>query len=290
MRWGWGLLPVFLAGPAVAQTVSAPLQCTGAAQVADLPLEIRETSGLARSGLESGRFWTHNDGNSPELFAVDENGAIHRRLTITGVTLHDWEEIESAPCEGGHCLYIADIGDNDGKRPAIAIYEVLEPGAAVTEVAPRRVYTARYPDGPQDAEAMFRLPSGDMYVVSKGRQRGISLFRYRDGVAGQPGAFEHVRELGPRPSDQQDRVTAASASPNGEWVAIRTYRTLTVYRTADLLGNGAPHLRMPLDQLKQKQGEGIVLDDAGTIWSSSEAEKSKDRPSIARLSCALTRP
>ena len=51
-------------------------------------------------------------------------------MSITGARVEDWEALASAPCGKGSCLYVADIGDNDGKRSDITIYRVPEPAKA----------------------------------------------------------------------------------------------------------------------------------------------------------------
>jgi hypothetical protein len=211
----------------------------------NLPLsrDIVESSGLALSRRTPGVLWTHNDsGHEPYLYAVDSTGATLGRVRVTGATLIDWEDMASGPCDAGNCLFIGDIGDNSGRRDSISIYVVPEPAPTDTATAPATVLTLRYPDHPRDAEAMFVLPNGDLYLVSKGRRDSVALFRISK-AAQQPvtlTTLERVRALWPRPRDGDDRVTGASASPDGRRIAIRTYRTLVVFATADLLGQGLP--------------------------------------------------
>src|SRR4051812_481526 len=78
--------------------------------------EAPEASGMAISRRIQGRLWVHNDSGAPVVFGVDENGRVVQRVSITGATLRDWEDIAVAPCAGGSCLYIADIGDNEAHR------------------------------------------------------------------------------------------------------------------------------------------------------------------------------
>ena len=262
--------------------------CTVEQALIAIPDEVRETSGLAAGRRNPGVFWTHNDsGFEPFLFALGPDGALKARVRVTGATVTDWEDIEMAECAGGSCLYIADIGDNAGRRSVVTIYEVQEPDLTATQVAPVRVIQARYADGPQDAEAFFKLPGGEMFVVSKGRHGAIKLYRYSAAGANGQGTLQLVREIAPHPADQLDRVTAATSSPDGKWVAIRTYRNLHLYRLADLTANGGPALTYSLASLGEKQGESITLSNDGTLWLTSEAENRKDKPTIGRLSCVL---
>ena len=275
---------------AVAQAVSPVAgTCSVASATRALSADVRETSGLARGRTNPDVLWTHNDsGNQPEIYALGEDGTVRARVAVSGVVFTDWEDLEAGSCTAGHCLYIADIGDNAGRRSHISIYELTEPALSATTVAASRVIEARYADGPQDAEALFRLPSGEFYIVTKGRQKSIKLYRLSMAGANGRGTLQLVREIAPQPSAEPDRVTAATMSPNGEWVAIRTYANLYLYRTADLLQDGGvPAVTYSLLPLAEKQGESITLADDGTLWMTSEAERKKDLPTMASLKCTL---
>jgi hypothetical protein len=265
----------------------APPACTVEQPMTSLPAEVRETSGLAWGRANRDVLWTHNDsGGSPEIFALDLNGTVRARIPVKGASAVDWEDMDSGPCGNQNCLYVADIGDNAGKRKSVAIYEITEPILPAQEAMVRRVLSANYADGAQDAEAFFRLPSGEMYLVSKGRHRDIALYHLRADQQGGTGTLQRVRSIAPHPEDELDRVTAATASPNGHWVAIRTYRTLQIYRTPELLAGGPPFIRFSLAELGERQGESVALDDQGAVWSTSEAELA-GAPTLAKLSCGL---
>ncbi|HEY0306118.1 MAG TPA: hypothetical protein VGC44_14190 [Longimicrobiales bacterium] len=264
--------------------------CTVAMAMRPIATEVRETSGLARGRLNPDIFWTHNDsGNEPVLFALGQDGKIRTRIPVRNVTVTDWEDLEAAACDGQNCLYLADIGDNPGIRKDITIYEVLEPSLNDREARVKQSIRATYPDGAQDAEAFFRLPNGNMYIVTKGRHKSIKLYQLSLAGANGQTTLQLIRELLPRPQAESGRVTAATASPGGNWVAIRTYGSLYLYRTAELLGGGAPALTQSLTDLRERQGESIALDDDGTIWLTSEAERQEDEPTMISLRCVLPR-
>ena len=255
-----------------------------------LPAEARETSGLARSALHSDRFWTHNDaGGQPELFALDARGLLIRRVRVNGATMTDWEDVATASCNGESCLYIADIGDNDGDRDHIVIYRIPEPADHAVETAAAVALRVRFPDGPRDAEALFTDSAGNLYLVNKGRREPIFLYRHPAGHADGIATLERVRELFPQPANDLDRVTGAAASPDGRWVAIRTYRALYFYAAAELIAGDAAvqPLVADLSAVGESQGEGVILTDDGTVWLSSEAESNDAMPSLSRLRCTL---
>lgn len=240
-----------------AEASPAALECEVIRSSTALPDEVRETSGLARSGRDQALLWTHNDaGNEPLIYAFDRSGRLVQRVRVVGADLTDWEDVEAAPCGDASCLYLADIGDNDSNRERVTIYRVAEPAAGASRTAPADALHARFPDGPKDAEALFAHGSGDLYVVNKGRREGIGLYRYAaPHRAGETGTLEHVRQLFPEPRNDADRVTAASATSDGRWVGIRTYRTLYLYRTDRLLGEDAVEATVvDLSSLGEAQG------------------------------------
>ena len=241
--------------------------------------------------MDSSLFWTHNDaGNRAELFGLGGDGQVRERVRVTGATLVDWEDLEAARCGADPCLYVADIGDNDGERESITIYRVPEPAAGSSRTVGAEALRARYPDGPRDAEALFAAPSGDLFIVTKGRPGPATLYRLpspqpTDRVA----ALERVREIFPEPDDPDDRVTAATTTPDGRWVGIRTYRALYLYPLDDLVGTAPLQPRVAdLSSLPGHQGEAIAMANDGTVWLSSEAEDDDARPLWSRLHCALT--
>ncbi len=110
------------------QADSAPT-CKPAGSVMRLA-ELPEASGLVASRVTPGRLWAHNDSGKTEVFALDAKGTVTGRVSISGAALEDWEALASGACADGTCLYIADIGDNNGKRKEIIIYRVPEPAKA----------------------------------------------------------------------------------------------------------------------------------------------------------------
>jgi len=285
------------AGPGVADVLPAghatgpayqDSACRPTGKSLALPVEVRETSGLARGRRDPNVLWTHNDsGFEPVLYALNTEGRILGRVRVQGATLVDWEDIAAGPCPGGSCLFIADIGDNGRAREFVTVYSVPEPAVDARTTAQARQFRLRFPDGAQDAEAMFILPSGALYLVSKGRHGAIRLYRAPEGYeSGSVATLEAVKELWPTPQDERNRVTSATATPDGKWVAIRTYRTLYVYPAAELVaGRPSTPMRVDLAPLREKQGEGLTATDDGTVWLTSEAERKKDVPSMSRLEC-----
>lgn len=283
---------VSVPGPAAAQhSAPAPVEpvCRVIQSGLPLPAVLQETSGLARSSRDPNVFWTHNDGNKSELFAIDGNGQLLSRTRVIGALLTDWEDIETGSCGNGGCLYIADIGDNNSNRQHITIYRIEEPAIGAATTGQAVPLHARYPDGARDAEALFSDGSGNLYIVSKGREGPVTLYRYRARATPVAMAtLERVRDLFPLPKNERDRVTSATSSPTGKWIGVRTYRTLYLYDAQQLLNGGVAQPRQAdLSMLAEAQGEALVLSDDGDVWLSSEAERKGAPPRLSRLRCDL---
>jgi hypothetical protein len=276
------------------RAAAAEAQCAVLRKELSLPEGLSESSGLAESRIRPGVYWTHNDsGHDSDLFAVDPDGQLIDQVTVQGATNRDWEDIASGRCpeDSGNCLYIADTGDNagGGGKHTVRLAVVAEPAAGATTAAARE-FSARLPGKRTDIEAMALLPDGRIYLVSKGIDEDIQLFRWPTPlVAGTEATLERVRRLAPKAEELGDRVTGASASPDGRWVAVRTYAALAFYRTADFLGTGGPVSQLDLEPLGESQGEAVSLANDGTVLLTSEGTGRHIPGTIARLRCMLPR-
>lgn len=258
--------------------------------VGTVPAAVGEASGLAASRAHPGIFWTHNDsGGDADLFAIDSAGRLLGRMRVTGAHNVDWEDIALGPCPAGDCLYIADTGDNHARREIAAIYRVAEPSPDATATAPADRLPIAFPDGPRDVEALFIDPAGNLFLVSKGTHGPIALYRYPAPL--RPGdtiLLTRVQELAPHPPLPTRRVTAADASPDGRWVAIRTYIEVAFFRLLDdrLVPLPDP-TTFPLPNPAEPQGEALAFRRDGAIFLASENGPHDAPGPITRLACRL---
>jgi hypothetical protein len=261
------------------QTQAGPcLVVDGPANLPDIP----EASGLAISRRTPGVIWAHNDsGNAAVLFALDASGAVRGRVRLP-IRTRDWEDVSAARCPSGDCLYIADIGDNSLARRSLQIYRVPEPSPDDTQTARPEVFSAAYADGPHNAEAAFVIDD-DLFVITRDR-RG-RLYRSKLSLANQRElTLERIGELG------LEAVTDAEASPDAALIVVRTSHEAVLYRTEDLIrGAVIPTLRVPLDGLREPQGEGVALDASGMLYLASEGRPWNRAGRLLGLRCTLPR-
>lgn len=271
--------------------------CAGGSPVCDppvhlgtLPHAVGESSGLAASRTWPGVIWTHNDsGDGPFLYAVDTTGAALGRVRVRGAAAMDWEDLAAGPCDGRACLYIADTGNNARNRDTATIYLLPEPRPTDTVSAPARHLNIRYPSGTPDAEAVFVLPGPSLYVVTKGVRVPITVYRYPGPL--RPGrlvTLHRVQRLSPGPVALPDQVTGATATPDGKWIALRTYTGIHFYRLARgrLRRAAGDSTGIALAALEEPQGEGISYAAGGRFFLSSERGLDTIAP-LSALRCTL---
>jgi hypothetical protein len=234
---------------------------------------VPEASGIAVSRRVPGLVWTHNDSGEPLLFGFGRSGG-PSRVTVAGGDVRDWEDLALWK---GH-LYIADIGDNRGSRKRITLYRVPEPAAGATTTAAAEAFHAVYPDQPRDAEAL--LLTDQIFIVTK--EVPPRLYRFPTPL--KPGTTMSLQLV--RPLNERIRITGASASPDGRWVALRANRTLLFYRAEDF-ATGGDAIRVDLTGLKEPQGEGVAFGSGNEIYLVSEAGGNAAAGVLTRLNCAL---
>ena len=261
---------------AALQQVPPPTRLTGVFQRPDL----RESSGVAVSRAHRGVLWTHNDsGDGPFIYATDSAGKDLGAWRVTGANANDWEDMSIGPCPTttATCLYLADTGDNGETRASVTVYAVPEPAPADSTrvTAPASALQLTYPGGPSDVEAIYVTGDGTLFLVTKGRSRGVRLLRVPRSAwtAAGPVAAELVQQLPIMPDPLAGRrVTGAAVSPDGARVAVRTYAELYIFspQAGGTLGpNPAVCWLGPLEP----QGEAVAFLDATTLVLTSEASR-----------------
>lgn len=274
---------------ALADSAAGGFACRQDAAGIRLPATLHESSGLALSA-GGDALWTHNDSGRPVLALVGFDGRQRGQVAVTGATLTDWEDIAAGPCPGsGRCLFVGDIGDNNASRRRITIYRVPEPGPGDAQTMQAEALEATYPEGPQDAEALFVLPDGGVYVVTKGETGPVAVYELpRTARPGVVSSLRRVAQLNAAEVNRRERITGAAASPDGQWLALRTLRAVSFYRTGNL---AAGDLGTPLTQdvrpLNEPQGEGVEVGPGGVVYLSSEGGKKETPATLSRLTCRL---
>ena len=262
--------------------------CDGARNIAALPAQLREASGVATSERHAGILWAHNDSGEPIIFAIDTLGNERARVRLD-VPNTDWEDIDVAPCPEGSCIYLGAIGDNLQRRQDRAVLRFPEPAlTGHPRIKPVRL-RYRLPGAAHDTEAMFVMPDARIFLITKGRSGPITVFRFPDEPSSdEVNQLEEMQQLTPGLVQLPDMVTGAGATPDGKVIAIRTYSTLQLYsfdgtRLAPrLAGTG-----FDLQPLGEFQGEGVDVMRNGSVYLVSEKGLGDADPPLSKVSCSL---
>lgn len=274
-------------------------------ELAPLPPELREASGLAVSRTQPGVLWSHNDsGDAPTLYAIDLKGRLLAKVAVANANAIDWEDIAAGPCPDDDakvpsCLYIADTGNNNQSRNVLTIFIVPEPMIAGANPSQplqvkARSFRFRYPGTPEDTEALAVLPNGDLTIVTKGRTPTISFFSFakaniaRGLTMPEPLTAVFEGDSGIAPNQTIGRwVTAAALSPDGKTLAVRTYSEIFFYVLEESSqGRHWRDLHRPcfLGEV-EPQGEAIGYLDEQTLIIGSETSQGK-QGMLHRVQCS----
>jgi hypothetical protein len=239
-----------------------------------------EVSGIARSELNPGLIWAHNDsGSPPRLWSVAADGSILGYLEIRARNV-DWEDVAIAPGpDGVPWIHLADIGDNLGRRSQVWLHRFPEPAMTSGVVADVESLEIIYPDGPTDAEALIVDPiTGDTFIITRAPSGRSTVLRVPVGAWLQDATVaESVATIDFGPLSF---ATAADISADGSIIAVRTYGDVWLWErdlgeTVDQ-ALGGPRCRAPAPG--EPQGEAIALYEGGYI-TVSEGE----RPMVYRF-------
>jgi hypothetical protein len=245
------------------------------------------------------------EGDSGDLYALTEDGRSLGFLGLPGVRLFDLEDIAAAACPDfrGSCLWLADTGDNNQRRPQVAIYAVLEPEVSssrpLVHAKAEHIwrFPVAYPEGPIDSEALVVAPDlSSLFLFEKSATDRARVFELKspfvEAEVGQMTQIAVVRSPGvPIPMGQM--ITGADLHPSGDRLLIRVYSGSFEYQlesSADLTALPELEPRMvALGPLTETQGEAIAYDGTGRgVWTVSERSARSTVQPLHHYSCPST--
>lgn len=265
------------------------------------PGKLPEISGLAASHRTDGVLWAHNDsGDSPVLTAIDTTGSALGTLTLP-VDSEDFEDIATAACPDGtgHCIWVADIGNNLLLRDTVYVYAAREPDVTRGDGAwtPDKTWTypIRYPGGPANAEALVVAADGSaLWILEKVEAPTARVFGTTAALT--PNLVMKLSEIAefsaPGVAIEKGRlITGADLHPNQLDLAVRVYTGSFVYRLPNPLDFGAlgelePQL-VAYGPFSEPQGEAIAwaAEEPVLYTASEDAELTGQQP-LHRYQCA----
>lgn len=278
------LLTLLLAGCVAAQDARLELQ-----PLADFPGELTETSGLAQ--WQQG-FVSHNDsGNDPALFVLDDDGNITSRHAVTLDNI-DWEDI----AVHGDTLYLADIGNNGGRRRDLRILPLVANGDGFTPQTPIEFrYAEQHNFKPPhyqhnfDAEALTWVEDELWLLTKRWLDQQTAVYPLSPGAS--PALLSEQQRL-----NTDMLVTGADYDANTQTLLLVGYSRNWFYRRAwlwlypvrDGRVDEAGGRRFLLSS--NGQFEGIALGHDGAIYFTREGRDTNLFRSRQSLAALLTEP
>jgi hypothetical protein len=245
---------------------------------------ITEASGLAASRNNKGLFWTHNDSKDPNrLFLFDENGRDKGTFYIDKATNRDWEDLEMVTIKNIPYIYVADIGDNDGKHEKKYIYRFKEPTIKLSNKpildTLRGVETIviKYPDANRNAEClMIDQKTYDMYIVSKFEDK-VVVYQIP-----YPQSTTQINVAKPIATLPMTFVTAGTISLDNQEILIKNADNVFYWKRKKDESIVAA-LKRPatvLPYVKEPQGEAIAFAFDGSGYYTVSEIKKKVKPHL----------
>lgn len=246
---------------------------------------INEASGIAKSIVNPGKLWTHNDsGGKPELYLIDTTGETSSTFYIEGINSRDWEDIATGPGpeDGKSYIYVADIGDNMSAHSSYKIYRIPEPsvstsGNAQDTIRQVDVIAYVYPDGPRDAETLMIDPlTRDIYVISK---RDTHEHIYRAAFPQSTTEVFTIEKTGEIPINIGgifDQIVGGDISSDGMEILLKSYVTVYYWQRESAstsiteLLNTSP-IKLPYVVEPQGEAIGFAIDN-NSYYTLSESQ------------------
>jgi hypothetical protein len=217
---------------------------------------IAESSGMAVDPAGN-MYWTVNDsGDRGVAYGIGLDGKVQGTLNFRAQPI----DVEAVAVHDDR-LYVADIGDNNGRRNFVRVFYFNDPRANGLTVT-YHAYDFSYPDGAHNAETLLVNDSGRLFIVTKGQDGAIYAAPKKPDRQG----VNELKKVGSAPSD----VTDGTFLPDGDKIALLTYSEITVIDASTyevLASSRIPH---------QPQAESLTLSlDEQSLLVGSEGKKSK---------------
>ena len=249
--------------------------------ITELPHQIKEASACEISKA-SDLIWTIEDqGNKNILFGFDKKGTLQKKIKITNVKNHDWEDLTSDD-EGN--IYIGDFGNNDNERKNLAIYKINAEDLAKDEAQASEIIQFYYPEQtefpPKKKNRIFDVESfffyqNQFYLFTKNRSSKsdgtTNLYRVENNPNKKIPA-QKLSSFVTCDNFNHCAVTSAAISPDKKKVAILTSDKVWIFRDFknDDFFSGKSE-KIELNHFTQK--EGLCFENDHSILITDEASK-----------------
>ncbi len=196
---------------------------------------------------------------------MKRTGELLAEFRVTGAVLEDWEDI-AADDKGN--LFLGDIGNNDAKRPSIAVHQLTEPDTKDASGLARvsRTWTLRYPQTPFDSESLFVWGESGYLISKVFKDERADIYRFSLTNAAPFQTLEVVAEV-----KIDSPVTGADISRDGNLLGIVAKNGAYVFRIdgdVTRAANGKPFQT----KFKHEHIEGCAFVPEGLLATAESRE------------------
>jgi hypothetical protein len=210
-------------------------ETTALKQIAELPKELKEVSGIAYAN--NLLYAIEDSGNPNEVIVMDTLGRITKNIMVSNVDNIDWEDLTF---DNKGNLYIGDFGNNDNVRKDLAIHKINQSNLQNNEVKTEYKITFEYPEQTNfppkrkdlmfDAEAFFEY-NGNFYLFTKNRSRGFDGTSYIYKVPNTSGHHQAklIKKIKTCSDYHNCAITSAAISPNGSKFVLLSHSKVWLF-------------------------------------------------------------
>lgn len=211
---------------------------------------IKEASGLQRSALLPGVFYTHNDsGHDPVVYITDADGQDLGQISLPPTSSSaDWEAIAGTSIDNIPYLIVADVGNNNRQRTDLSLLIFPEPQLSALQqnqqltVTNTQSINVTFADGlGHDTESALVLGDQLIVITKESQDTGTQAIwsaplstATTDGMV----AMEYRNTVALADQPRVNAITDIDIHPDGREIAILVYGPNTAgsvyfWRTAD---------------------------------------------------------
>lgn len=244
--------------------------------IMDIPMELREVSGLAIDN-EQNIFWMVNDsGNKPILYGLDENGAIIKEINIRAKN-RDWEDL-TVDNEGN--IYIGNFGNNTNDSKNLSILKISKDSlnANLKFITPEKI-SFTYPNQTKfppkrdsryfDCESMIFFKDS-LYIFTKSRSSNNKGKTNLYQLPSKKGKYKakHISTFNTC-DENSCWVTSADINDDGSKIALLTENSVFIFsnfNTTDFFKSEMK--RYSFNHISQK--ESVCFKNDSTLYIADE--------------------
>lgn len=211
---------------------------------------IQEASGLQRSALIPGVYFTHNDsGHEPMVYVTDADGQDLGQLTLPqSNSTADWEAIAGTTIDNVPQLIIADVGNNNRQRTDLSLLVFPEPTLATLQqnqqpaITDIQMISVTFSDGlGHDTESVL-VNDDQLIMITKDSQdttaQEIWSTSLSNAMVQSTAVMEYRNTIALTNQTQINAITDIDIHPDGKEIAVLVYGPNTAgkvffWRTAE---------------------------------------------------------